>query len=212
MNELFNQLEQQLFAELPKFIIKNAEAISKEGEVYCMRLFFYDNHAPCFYLSLQVVPVKVHDYIVQNQRDVDISYYLFEPGCRAGFELRELIPNNPEGEPKTALAQTMQKIEGLDVNTHHKMVMLRDCLHRVCFAINTSDYDLPFATSPTFFIAPADGSQFFADYPEVDIVRSIRFANVAQMVTDGLLETDTVDRQRDEKNADIHWNTNWKKE
>ena len=99
--------------------------------------------------------------------------YLFSPGERAGFELKDTIPKNPRNKAQTQLEKICEEIYKLNTTEHERMVYLRECLHRVCKILNKDEIILPFSTSYDFTITPADGSNFFADNPEVDIIRSI---------------------------------------
>ena len=208
MTELFKKLESELLEYLPLFFAEQSNNIAIKGEVFSLRIYFYDSHAPNFYFSIQVVSVTDRDQILKTKRPIDIPNYLFAPGERAGFELKAIIPQNPEAKAQTQLEKTCKAIQKLDVSEHEKLVLLSECLHRVCLNLNQNTYEFP--VSYDFTITPADGSSFFADDAEVDIVRSVSLEKMYNLLENGYISFRNIRYEIDSENSIIKWGNTWK--
>jgi hypothetical protein len=189
-------IETALFKELvPLLINAIPDALSTRRlpeTICCLRIYYYDTHAPCTYLTLSVMTER-HRKQLLDTKGRDALFYLWSAGELDGDNIRERVDvNGPP--PITAMFKKVYKRLCSD---HGELSMLhfRKVVHKVAYALNEKNWAGRFPVTDDFVFVAADGSQAFADQ-YVDLIKSIPPDRLNLLRDRGLLGPDREWEQR----------------
>jgi hypothetical protein len=180
--EVFERLAARLIDAIPQSIA----ALRLAEPVCCLRVYYYDTHAPCAYLLLKPVEEAFRSkLLVEAGRSA--LFYLWASGEGKG-DGPEAILGQAETDPETAdLLQRVYQL--LSEDEDRFMPPYRMALQRLSYQLNSNDWARICRVTEDFVVVPADGSQHFADELD-DITNSIPPARLDLLRSRGLLGPD----------------------
>ena len=159
---VFERLAPLLVAAIPQ-----AVASLKLGKPICaVRIYYYDSHAPSTYLLLRTVSAERRDQIVAS-KGRDAPFTLWSSGEDCGDGQVELPTDPPRREDKLIaqlFAEVYDQLCGDEDDAEEQtMIAFRAMLQQVSRELNVRDWYRCCPVTDDFIVAPADGSQHFAD-------------------------------------------------
>ena len=172
---VFKRLAPMLVEAIPA-----AVASSRPLRPLCrLRVYYYDTHAPCTYLTLQPATDQWRANLLaqQGRRRQEIFWMSTEDGG----DLPSIYFLG-QGE----IAELFGHVyELLCDDEDQYMVPFREMLQRVCRTLNDADWPSFCVVTDDFFVVPADGSVHFGD-DYTDIVRSVPASRLELLRSRGL--------------------------
>jgi Leucine Rich repeats (2 copies) len=167
--------------------IPQAVAALRAGESLCaLRICCYDTHAPCAYLQLRTISEECRRGVV-SKHGRDAPYYLWAAGENCGEAKTDLPPTHPFGEAHQRMQALFAVVyELLCEDESGAMAAYRKMLQEVATELNAKDWKQLCSVTDDFVVAPADGSQHFADDFH-DLVNSIPADRLTLLRSRGLL-------------------------
>ena len=179
----FAALEPLLLDAAPQAI----RALGVMQPVCCLRLYYYDTNAPeeGYGLDLRLLSAtRRADLLARHGRDA--PFYLWE----AGEEGCDGPATDLAADPRiTRLFRRVYRMICDAEDEDEVMGLLRGMLQRVSLRLNALDWSGVCPVTDDFVVAPADGSQAFADTYE-DLAGSIPPARLEQLRARRLLGPD----------------------
>jgi hypothetical protein len=164
----FDQLVPLLVDAIPKAV----SALKLKKPVCIVRIYYYDTHAPCTYLSLRTVSAECRDQVVAA-KGRNAPFYLWSSGEDCGDGTVGLPPEKPAGKPDKQIAALFEKVYDLLCEDEDEyMDPFREMLRQVAAKLNALDWSKVCKVTDDFVVAPADGSMHFGDDYE-DLVASV---------------------------------------
>jgi hypothetical protein len=178
--DVFERLEYRLIDAIPRAIAANGF----NEPVCCMRVYYYDTHAPCTYLLLKPVSDAYRSKLLADAGK-NALYYLWASGEAKGeLQAVELSADYTDLETAGLLNNVYSLL--CEDNDDSTMPKYRAVLQRVCRQLNCLSWDHVCQVTDDFVVVPADGSQYFAD-DSSDIVDSIPADRLELLRSRGLL-------------------------
>src|SRR5262249_2185782 len=159
-----------LVPRLVDAIPRTVAALGLAEPICCLRIYYYDTHAPCAYLLLRPVDESFRRKVLA-EKGRDALYYLWASAEDMKGDAPEAIFGEAEADPATG--DLFRRIyDFLSEDEERYMSIYRMSLQKASYQLNLMDWRSVCPVTDDFVVAPADGSQCFADdYP--DIARSI---------------------------------------
>ena len=147
--------------------IPAAIASMKLGKPICaVRIYYYDTTAPSTYLLLRTVSAERRDQIVAR-KGRDAPFTLWSSGEDCGDGQVELPADPPRRQDKlivTLFGQVYDQLCGDEDDAEGEtMIAFRAMLCQTSRELNARDWAKVCPVTDDFIVAPADGSQHFAD-------------------------------------------------
>jgi hypothetical protein len=177
----FENLARVLVAAIPTAIasLKLAKAVC------CVRIHYYDTHAPSTYLLLKTISADCRTSVLES-KGRNALYYLWGSGEECGdghvYLPKPTSPDDPPGI-KTLL-ETVYDLLRDDEGKY--MDQFRSMLQRVSLELHSIDWNRFCPVTDDFSIVPADGSAHFGNEYD-DIANSIPPARLDLLRSRGLL-------------------------
>ena len=178
----FESLVPLLVDEIPRAIA----AAKLASPLACLRIVYYDTHAPCTYLRLRTVSAECRTKVLAD-KGRDAPFYLWAAGEDCGDGQVDLPAEPPATKGQKQIEKLFQEVYELlcDDEDEH-MVPFRSMLAQVARALNSKDWAKICPVTDDFVIAIADGDQHFADDYQ-DLVDSIPAERLELLRARGLL-------------------------
>jgi hypothetical protein len=174
--------------------IPQAVASLKLTKPICIvRIYFYDTHASCTYLSLRTVSVECRDQVLAS-KGKDAPYYIWGSGENCGDGTIDLPPEKPTSKLDKQIAALFEQVyEFLSEDDHEEenMIPFRQMVRQVAAKLNRIDWNPYCKVTDDFVVVPADGSMSFCGEDYEDLVESVPADRVALLHARGLLEGET---------------------
>jgi hypothetical protein len=182
MSTPFDKLAPLLVKAIPEAVA----SLKLKDPICCVRLYYYDTHAPCGYLSLLIQSKKYRDQLLaEKARDALSSLWGSSEQSRDACV--DLPDETPKSKSHKQLAKQFEQVyEILCEDEDEGMVEYREMVQSVARELNAMDWSKHCAVTDDFVVAAADGSQCFCDDYE-DLVNSIPEERLELLRTRGLL-------------------------
>jgi hypothetical protein len=183
----FDKLVPLLVGAIPK-----AVASLKPTKPICIvRIYFYDTHAPCTYLSLRTVSAECRDQVLVS-KGRDAPFYIWGSGEECGDGNVDLPPDPPSSKTEKQIAGLFEQVyELLSDDEEENMVPYRELLREVARQLNALSWKKKICkVTDDFVVVPADGSMHFGGEDYEDMVESIPSDRLALLRSRGLLGPD----------------------
>ncbi len=181
--DVFETLEPLLVAAIPPAIA----AMKRTKPICCVRLYYYDPHAPCAYLTLKTISADCRAKVVSD-KGRSAPFHLWSAGEECGDGMVELPSDPPANKAEKQLAKWFAKVYGqLEEDEDEAMPPLRAMLQRVAAQLNSMDWKSVCAVTDDFVVVPADGSQFFGGEDYEELVASVPAERLDLLRSRGLL-------------------------
>ena len=170
-------LKQTLSSLVPLLVeaIPRAIASSRPSSPICIvRIYYYDTHAPCTYLSLRTISSACRTEVLAS-KGKDGLEHLWASGEQCGDGRIEIPPETPRSETDKEIATLFAKVYAClceEDDEGEIMVQFGKALCKVAKKLNLLDWKKVCPTTDDFLVVPADGSaEFRADVE--DFVESV---------------------------------------
>jgi hypothetical protein len=141
--------------------------------VCIVRIYYYDTHAPCTYLSLRTVSAGCRAQVLAS-KGRDAPFYIWGSGEECGDGHVDLPLERPSGKTEKQIATLFQQIyDSLFEDEEENMVAFRQMLQQVARELNAKDWKKVCPVTDDFGVLPADGSQHFGGEDYEDLVESV---------------------------------------
>jgi hypothetical protein len=179
---VFTALESLLVKAIPQSVAK----LRIKETICCLRVYYYDTHAPCTYLHLKTVTEAFRKSVL-DEREGSALFYLWSSTEEKGDGASVDIGGPEEGGDIAKLFEHVNAL--LDKDEDKFMLRFRELLQQVCLKLNSKNWSKVCPVTVDFVVAPADGSQHFADDAD-DIAKSIPAKRLELLRSTGLLGPD----------------------
>jgi hypothetical protein len=175
---------ESLVPRLVDAIPRSVGAIGLTEPICCLRIYYYDTHAPCAYLVLRPVDESFRSKVLA-EKGGDALYYLWASAEDMKGDAPEATLGDVEAD--SANRDLFRRIyDLLSEDEDRYMPIYRKALQKASYQLNLMDWRSVCRVTDDFVVAPADGSQCFADdYP--DIAQSVPAARLELLRSRGLL-------------------------
>ncbi len=193
MKKVFQSLVPLLVDALPQTI-----AASKVPNPICVvRLYYFDTHAPCTYLTLRTISENCRAGILSEKGRDALSYLWASSQESRDGDID--FPDSSASKAHSKIVELFKRVyDILCEDEEDGMVAFQRMLQQVSRKLNEKDWTTICKVTDDFVIAPADGSQCFAgDEDYNDLVNSLPPNRLALLRSRGLLgpsEDDWKDR------------------
>ena len=179
MTGVFDQLIPLLIDAIPRSIA----ALRLSESICCLRVYYYDTHAPSAYLLLKPVTESFRNQLLASQGRSAL-FYLWGSGEPKGDGPQTILGDSDADRATAELFNRIYELLCDDENRH--MPAYRQALHRVAQQLNARDWSQICPVTDDFVVVPADGSMHFVD-ELADIAGSIPSASLELLRSRGLL-------------------------
>jgi hypothetical protein len=188
-------VNQDVFQSLvPKLVDAVPQAIASlklTKPICCVRVEYYDTHAPCAYLTLRTISADLRAKFLEEKGRDALSHLW--ASCEQSGDGEVVLPG--DDEELTELFEGVYEL--LCDSEDENMPPYQQMLQRVARELNAKDWNTCCPVTDDFVIAPADGSQYFAgDEDYADIVNSIPSERIALLRSRSLFGPNEDDWER----------------
>lgn len=157
--------------------IPQAIASLKLKKPICIvRIYFYDTHAPCTYLSLRTVSADCRAQVLAS-KGRDAPFSIWSSGEECGDGNIDLPADPPASKTDKKIASLFEQAYELlcedEDEPSESMVAFRTMLRKVAAKLNALDWKKFCPVTDDFVVVPADGSMHFGGEDYEDMVESI---------------------------------------
>src|ERR1043166_4911758 len=173
---------------LPAAIAEKIASSKVAGPICCVRICYFDTHAPSTYLALRITTQARRDKILA-ERGRDALYTLWAPG-EDNHDVEVYVPDErvPASSDESIRRLFAQVYESLADDSEEEMADFQRLIQNVAQELNAQDWSKRCQVTDDFVVAPGDGSRYFggdADYD--DLMRAIPLARLDLLRSRGLL-------------------------
>ncbi len=180
----FDKLVPLLVDAIPQAIA----SMRLSSPICIVRIYYYDTHAPCTYLSLRTISASCRAEVLASKGQDGLDH-LWASGEECGDGRIEIPPAPPKSKPDKELASLFGHIYELmceDEDEEATMIRFGKTLCKVAKKLNALDWSKVCPKTEDFVIVPADGSASFRADVE-DFIDSVPAARQAVLSAHGAI-------------------------